>query len=817
MEGQQPQLTKKQIVEQQQAFKLAQEREMDAKIAAQDQAKRQAGAGVVGVEKSTSVRRNTTLNSLETLPDLSAEWLTDSLVAFVPFLPTDNHTDTAPGAVPSSEDSSTGAIATLDADVSALLQMKYHLFWSHVIFDTAFHKFLDSYLRYCARSYDDNASFYVVRDSPHAVLHRKILKVLLRMSDHKETDFDFMGRDFYAKTVHDKNLFDIPKLFDICVLYGGYRDTLAPMIANILRLQPKYVKELEATAPVIGRVLDQVVQRLKTQKPISKADKDSDRLRNQYRDMQAYLQDLLASLHAFMSVYPPAAQIFLPHLALPKLSDMYETLVPLLLASEDALPKAKIQRIQGYILMISDTIFRECYFVPLHNAANSGKGKERAASNAEADKLGDVLQALTGKEEPTGPFLRDLAFHFRLLENLNPLRDLIDQAQYDWALQFIRTLCGVSAPAGSKQVAPPQQKQSQSQQQPSKGANTPAAGAFTMNETRASLISSVRDLFPDLGEGFVAACLFHFQDNVEITIDHLLKDELPAQLKSLSRTMAVPKQQQQQQQQQPQPSAKQAQQQAGNKKPQQQQPQPKAKQQQQSQQLQSQQQQPQQQQPKQPQQKQSEMQQVFGGKKDYKLSERRNIYDGDAFDVFSGAAKLDTESVHVGKKTREKDAMDVIEDKTEVRKLKQWYTKFEYEDEYDDTYEGGEASLGDADGESLDSTALQPNFNRPELYRDEEDGDGDGEPLLPDAQQQHQQQQQQQQQRGVGRGAKNVVGRGGGNARGGAAPGGGGGGGRGGRPMSERAKQNKGQNKARVANHSRKQGAARKHAIKGLE
>jgi activating signal cointegrator complex subunit 2 len=50
----------------------------------------------------------------------------------------------------------------------------------------------------------------------------------------------------------------------------------------------------------------------------------------------------------------------------------------------------------------------------------------------------------------------------------------------------------------------------------------------------------VRDLFPELGEGFIAACLHHFEDRSEAVIDALLTNALPAALTSLKRNMPLP-------------------------------------------------------------------------------------------------------------------------------------------------------------------------------------------------------------------------------------------------------------------------------------
>lgn len=51
-----------------------------------------------------------------------------------------------------------------------------------------------------------------------------------------------------------------------------------------------------------------------------------------------------------------------------------------------------------------------------------------------------------------------------------------------------------------------------------------------------SLISQVKDLFPDLGEGFVAKLLSAYEENIETVIAHLLEDSLPPHLAQADRS-----------------------------------------------------------------------------------------------------------------------------------------------------------------------------------------------------------------------------------------------------------------------------------------
>lgn len=60
---------------------------------------------------------------------------------------------------------------------------------------------------------------------------------------------------------------------------------------------------------------------------------------------------------------------------------------------------------------------------------------------------------------------------------------------------------------------------------------------YSQSETAELLskISQIRDLFPDLGEGFVEACLRAYDMDTEATTMHLLEDDLPPHLQELDR------------------------------------------------------------------------------------------------------------------------------------------------------------------------------------------------------------------------------------------------------------------------------------------
>ncbi|KAF2200946.1 hypothetical protein GQ43DRAFT_395297 [Delitschia confertaspora ATCC 74209] len=66
-------------------------------------------------------------------------------------------------------------------------------------------------------------------------------------------------------------------------------------------------------------------------------------------------------------------------------------------------------------------------------------------------------------------------------------------------------------------------------------------GAFgDVHVHRMSLISQIKDLFPDLGSGFVVKLLDEYSDSVEEATAHLLEDSLPPHLKNANRNEDIP-------------------------------------------------------------------------------------------------------------------------------------------------------------------------------------------------------------------------------------------------------------------------------------
>ncbi|KXS20143.1 hypothetical protein M427DRAFT_131541 [Gonapodya prolifera JEL478] len=195
--------------------------------------------------------------------------------------------------------------------------------------------------------------------------------------------------------------------------------------------------------------------------------------------------------------------------------------------------------------------------------------------------------------------------------------------------------------------------------------------------TRTSLISQVRDLFPHLGEGFVEAGLAQFEDNAELLIMKILEDDLPAPLAKLDRSLArappPPQRAAPPLPARPTSNASNALVPYTG---------------------------PELEMSDTPPEYTTQWPEVNGQAEEDLLAKRRNVFDGDQFDVFSGA-RPDRDAVILGKKKTESETA-LLRDRTALTDaaraviLEQQFEFDEYDDEYDDTYDGLQGNVEEA-------------------------------------------------------------------------------------------------------------------------
>ncbi|XP_035124891.1 activating signal cointegrator 1 complex subunit 2 isoform X8 [Callithrix jacchus] len=544
-----------------------------------------------------------------------------------------------------------------------------------VIFDETLQKCLDSYLRYVPRKFDE-----WVAPAPEVVdmqkrLHRSVFLTFLRMSTHKESKDHFISPSAFGEILYNNFLFDIPKILDLCVLFGkGNSPLLQKMIGNIFIQQPSYYNDLDETMPTILQVFSNILQHcgLQGDGASSTPQKLEERGRLtpndmpllELKDIILYLCDTCTTLWAFLDIFPLACQTFQKHdFCYRLLGDLWQRLshsgkklmeiFHIILNQICLLPilESSCDNIQGFIeefLQIFSSLLQEKRFLRDYDAlfpvAEDISLLQQASSVLDETRTAYILQAVESAWEGVERRKATDAKDPSVTEEPNGERNGV----------------AVMAEAVSQASSHPEN----SEEEECMGAAA-AVGLAVCGVELDSLISQVKDLLPDLGEGFILACLEYYHYNPEQVINNILEERLAPTLTQLDRNLD--------REMQPDPTPL--------------------------------------------------------------LTSRHNVFQNDEFDVFSRDS-VDLSRVHKGKSTKkEENTRSLLNDKRTVAAQRQRYEQYSvvveevllqpgeslpyhnvyYEDEYDDTYDGNQVGANDADSD--DELISRRPFTIPQVLR----------------------------------------------------------------------------------------------------
>uniref|UniRef100_A0A667WQ13 Activating signal cointegrator 1 complex subunit 2 n=1 Tax=Myripristis murdjan TaxID=586833 RepID=A0A667WQ13_9TELE len=548
-------------------------------------------------------------------------------------------------------------------DLEWLLALPHDKFWCQVVFDESLQKCLDSYLCHAPRGLDPASlpSSPAVADMQRT-LHRAVFMTFLRMATHKESKENFLTPAVFGEIIYENFLFDIPKILDLCVLFGkGNSQLLHKMIDNIFTQQPSYYSDLDETVTSVLQVMH-----TNTYTSISDLSVDGGKgtqnLEIEHRDLVdlvLYLCDSTTTIHAFLDIFPAACSSFQSHGFLNRLASFYETVVP---DMEKAVRKRnfddkglqedlwkRVSHSCRRMVEIAHLLLQHTCLQPIL------EGAENTQTFAE-----ELLQYFTSFL-PEKRFLSDYDEQFPIADDISLLQQalpVIDETRTSYLLQGVESAwdsVGRQRPQGRIQPkSPPAVPVAQGAAGGSspRGAEAMLGGALCPVSTAEleSLLSCIRDLLPDLGEGFLLACLQEYDYNSELVINNILEDRLAPNLEKLDRSMPRPVKE--------------------------------------------------------------ELPDV--------LSSRSNVFDDDEFDVFH-RDQVDKSRIWRGRRKGE-SAREMLNDKQHIAEQRARYQTYEtvvdevvvepgtsaanyglddYDDEYDDTYDINQVGANDLDQDSL--------------------------------------------------------------------------------------------------------------------
>ncbi|XP_031512236.1 activating signal cointegrator 1 complex subunit 2 isoform X5 [Papio anubis] len=540
-----------------------------------------------------------------------------------------------------------------------------------VIFDETLQKCLDSYLRYVPRKFDEG-----VASAPEVVdmqkrLHRSVFLTFLRMSTHKESKDHFISPSAFGEILYNNFLFDIPKILDLCVLFGkGNSPLLQKMIGNIFTQQPSYYNDLDETLPTILQVFSNILQHCGLQgdgastTPQKLEERGrltpSDMPLLELKDIVLYLCDTCTTLWAFLDIFPLACQTFQKHdFCYRLLGDLWQRLshsrkklieiFHIILNQICLLPilESSCDNIQGFIeefLQIFSSLLQEKRFLRDYDAlfpvAEDISLLQQASSVLDETRTAYILQAVESAWEGVDRRKATDAKDPSVTEEPNGVT--------------------VMAEAVSQASSHPEN----SEEEECMGAAA-AVGPAVCGVELDSLISQVKDLLPDLGEGFILACLEYYHYDPEQAINNILEERLAPTLSQLDRNLD--------REMKPDPTPL--------------------------------------------------------------LTSRHNVFQNDEFDVFSRDSVDLSRVHKGKSTRKEENTRSLLNDKRAVAAQRQRYEQYSvvveevplqpgeslpyhsvyYEDEYDDTYDGNQVGANDADSD--DELISRRPFTIPQVLR----------------------------------------------------------------------------------------------------
>ncbi|XP_039242924.1 activating signal cointegrator 1 complex subunit 2 isoform X2 [Pipra filicauda] len=514
-------------------------------------------------------------------------------------------------------------------DLNWLLALPHDKFWCQVVFDETLQKCLDSYLCRAPRKFDGMWDCHPEVEDVQKSLHHSIFLTFLRMSTHKES-----------------------KVFN-----------------NILH---KCGLQCEG-ASAEPQKLEEKVSVTAGNMPLQ-----------ELKDIVLYLCDTCTTLWAFLDVFPLACQTFQKHEFCYRLASFYELAIPEL---ESAIKKRHYEDNSVFAdLWRRISHSRKKMIEAFHILINQVCLQPILESSCENIQpfIEEFLQIFTSVLQERR-FLRDYDELFPVEDDVSLLQQAsstLDETRTAYILQAVESAWeGVdrkkgqvvkdpAAAAASTGASAIVESSAEDREDPGAACapGDECAGAAAAPVARVSgveldsLISQVKDLLPDLGEGFILACLEEYGYNTEQVINNILEDKLVPHLDKLDRRM--------QRQLKPDPTPL--------------------------------------------------------------VTSRCNVFQNDEFDVFSRDS-VDVSRIQKGKRREKDTTRSLVNDKSLVLEQRERYSQYsvvveelplgpgqaqpygDYEDEYDDTYDGNQVGANDADSD--DELISRRPFTIPQVLR----------------------------------------------------------------------------------------------------
>lgn len=448
-------------------------------------------------------------------------------------------------------------------DLNWLLNLPFYQFWSNIVYNTSIMDTLVSFLQ-------EAPPFYALENFPNEPkmlealenLRRNILIVFARLCTNKQSPSEYMKCPFLGNLLYDNYIFTIPIIFDLCQLYGRENAKIVEKIVqDVFNVQPMYNDDLQKSVPCLIKALQNVERRFEnslsnaTEAVALSERKDNSAEMTLYNleDLILYILDVSSTLTVLLKSYPPVTATFHRDDFINKIVSLYGNTIPemykkldKLAYSEESMPKyielkhrldvTRVEMLNLYRIITYEPILK------IQEKMNTITEDEIRTCIDEY--LNSLMTAISEKE-----FIMDFHRFYPINVDLDIMTKLcpeLDTIKHDYILQALHASIGNIktsnaslnntniAVAGCSGIQGNQQKKHSNDVN---GINSKTNFVSKEPENIMSLIQEVKEILSDYGEGFIQLCLKHYNYNVESVINALLEDSLPNKLKKFDTTI----------------------------------------------------------------------------------------------------------------------------------------------------------------------------------------------------------------------------------------------------------------------------------------
>ena len=477
----------------------------------------------------------------------------------------------------------------MNRDFHKLLSANEHDYWMYMLNDNSLKCCLESFFRLFPRPFD---TAYHASDAPKSEqreegkIYRRIFMIYYRLFSNfflhsKGTDEegtiptqlnDVNEEEWLdvGSVIYQRNLFDVPKLFDLSSLYGYSNTMLATeLLSKIFLSQPTYMHDLNDhilnTICVNWRDLFDAIPKLPTNQKSTSL---------HVKKLIYYLYDSTFSIRSLLDVFPLASYAFMMDSRETKTPQSYQFSNLLLechdrvihqlmnIVGEDSDSLFMCRQIKLNIVSISHVLFREYYMRNIEDLV-TGSTHTNHSKSQHADTLFDrYFESIFTKEQIPRTKLEQLCKYTLdnqltrqstaiVLEFLDTLQNYCkssfkDQPKLNLLLFQYNKLYGLTMWLEQIVVNESSLINVQSIQTISKfildklnESTQPSETIQEGEEIPSEALKQLKSFFPDFGVGFLQACLDYFKNDLTSTTNALMDNQLPAHIKKLDTKLTL--------------------------------------------------------------------------------------------------------------------------------------------------------------------------------------------------------------------------------------------------------------------------------------